>query len=266
MANVNSTGHGSLNEKEIHEYQKTIFENSKLVDFYGKRSRYYVSRGFCYVGTKLELIAEGLAQDGWFPGDTGNNKTSLKVVFHDSLTKGVVRNDRAQLKSGQRCLEISRAGSKNERFRILDMFPLSIRAEYRRAEEENWKREKEAEMAQEEHERAKFWEQYKLERRVSSVGEARTKVSEQIEAIVAILNGTHKELCDSGYVQTDSHIKELNEIVSNLNEAFKNVTFDHDPELRIQADLKLKHKTAKTDLKFNDFLNCITQSNVELGE
>ena len=146
------------------------------------------------------------------------------------------------------------------------MFPISIKAELESAIIKEWESENEQRKAQEEHKQAKFLEQYQLERRVNSIVEARTKVSHQYELIIAILNGTYNELCDSGYVQTDNHIERLNDVLEDLNEVFSEVTFKHNPDLRVRANLKLKHKTAKTDVKFSQFLNGVTKSNVELGE
>ncbi len=258
---------GNLNEKAIHEYQRMVSENSKLFISDETKCRYYDwHRGFSHVGTKSELIAEGLAKDGWFPGDPGNNKTSLKVIFNDSLLEGVVRNGRARMQSGQRCLEITRTGSRYEKFKILDMFPVSIKAEYDEARSKKWRAEMEQNKAEEEYERAKFWEHYKIERRLNSIDEARIKVSKQYEIIEAVINSTYQELSDSGYVVTDSHIEKLKEVLVDLIDVFKDVTFEYSPDLRVQADLELKHKTAITDLKFNHFLNGITQSNIELGE
>lgn len=258
---------GNLNEKEIYEFQKTLSVNSRL--FIAEESKCHPRdwrRGFCYIGTKSELIAEGLAEDGWFPGDSGNNKTSLKVIFNDSLDVGVVRHDRAHMKSGQRFLEITKTGSGYERFKVLDMFPTSIKAERDTARLKEWESEKNQWKAEEEYKQAKFWEQYQLERRVNSVDEARKKVSHQYELITAILNGTYHELCDSGYIQTETYIEKLNDVLEDLNEVFAEVAFKHNPNLRVRANLKLKHTTAKTDVKFSQFLNGVTQSNIELGE
>jgi hypothetical protein len=258
---------GNLNEKEIYEYQKSVSANSRLFISDKNKCRYYDwHRGFCYVGTKSQLIAEGLAQDGWFPGDSGNNKTTLKVVFNDSLEAGVVRNNGPRMQSSQRFIEITRTGSRDEKFKIIDMFPKSIKAEYDSARRKEWESEKELSKAQEEYKQAKIWEQYQLEQRVNTIGEARSKVSHQYELISTILNGTYHELCDSGYVQTDNYIKRLNDVLEDLSEVFAEVTFKHNPHLRVRANLKLKHKTAKTDFKFSQFLNGVTQSNVELGE
>jgi hypothetical protein len=185
---------GKLNENEIYKYQKTLSASSKLfISDKSKCRSYDWDRSFCYIGTKSELIAEGLAEYGWFPGDSGNNKTSLKVIFNDSLEVGVVRNDRARMQPGQRCLEITRTGSKDEKFKILDMFPTSIKAELDGAMIKEWESEEEQKKTQEEHERAKFWEQYQLKRLVNNIDEARKDVK-----FSRFLNGVIQAKIDLG--------------------------------------------------------------------
>lgn len=246
---------GNLNENDIYEYQKQLSKKSKLFISNKKRCSYYDwHSGFCYEGTKSELIADGIAKDGWFPMDEGNNKTSLKVIFNDSLTDGVVRNDRARMKSGQRCLKIIKTGSAEVKFKIVDMYPKSIHEKLEVEINKQWEAEAKEREAKEEFERNQFMENLELRSRVNTKAEAKEKVLEQYGEITRILNHTYHKLQISGYIQSQEHIDSVTEALRELYKVFEKVSLTYDPDLRIKSEVELKHKTAKSNSKFNQFL------------
>lgn len=246
---------GNLNENDIYEHQKQLSKQSKLFISNKEQCRSYDwHRGFCYEGTKSELITDGIARDGWFPMDEGNNKTSLKVIFNDSLTDGVVRNDRARMKSGQRCLNIIKTGSSDMKFKIIDMYPESVYEMLEAKRQQQWEDEAKERKANEEFERNQFMENLELRSRVNTKAEAKEKVLEQYGKITHLLNHTYHKLQISGYIQSQEHIDLVTEALSELYKVFEKVNLTYDPDLRIKSEVELKHKTAKSNPKFNQFI------------
>jgi len=73
-----------------------------------------------YKGSKPALIELGIANDGWFPGDEGNNKVSLRIFFYEDNSYQIVNDPAIQRIPGM--MSIRRNSSQSKQFIIWERY------------------------------------------------------------------------------------------------------------------------------------------------
>lgn len=233
---------GMLDEQLITDLQKKAFNESSLTKDTGWK-------GYVYSGTKDELIDAGMAIDGWFPRDEGNNHSTLRVVFINDFQEATVINEpRTRTKQNMRCLEIACTGLK---FRLTDCFTSSARKEKNDEWRLNYKKEQ--------YQSAKEEADLKLSKLFSSDSEAKLSflmfADERIRSLPKLLeNGA------CGYKVDAESIAEIESLVQSIMITLKESRLIFDAEERCKIEQKIKAEVVKHDSSFTGFMSNLVSS------
>lgn len=198
-----------------------------------------------YKGTKESLIAANILKDGQFPGDEGNNKTSLRIAVHENGQQEIIHG-KIQLK---RC-NIIRVVKYGNRFEVAIPYSDEERRRLSKIEE---------------YEHAIKEEEQKLALLSSNRDHARNKHLR----FMKVLHGTFIQTLEAGvdgYHYDEAVIDEYKDHCNEMWELLNNARITINKKERENIELKIRSEKLAIDSGFTSFMNMVTESSVNLNE
>lgn len=191
--------------------------------------------GAVATASKEAFINAGIMQDGWFPGDEGCNKTSLRLVF-DGEKFTVLNNRGKQMPRDENLISVTRYNKK---------FTVSF---HYSEEEQN------IILQRNKYERALLEEREKLNKLSINATHAKHKflriaIETQSYILTMINDGV------DGYHLSDDAMKQLNESYSEALQVIKNSNLSFNRDERAAIESNIRAEKVELDDAFKSFLS-----------
>lgn len=224
-------------QHEIYNRQLALASRSRLIEDHGEW-------GIWYLGSKEELIREGLAEAGWFPGEDGNGRNQQRVIFRENAQNGEVLRDRkVRALSCDRLITIFRLANN---YRLFDCFPRVVRKEIRAIQRNKWH--------QEWLDEARRAEEQALGNLPNCGDEARDRVMPLVECLLDQILEHVVRSGVGGYCVAADEKPLVIDAVQRVSSLISDASFDLDVEIRKQIEIEIRHKTVQADRPYSSFI------------
>lgn len=205
--------------------------------------------GKIYRGTKQELIDLGIMQNGWFPGEHGNNTTSLRVWTKENKSHVVINKCSHQLARDENLIYVKKIGNK---FEVITHYTIEIYEINKAKEKRLYNLAK-----------ALDDEKVQLSKLATSANEAKGRYLTFMQSMTGGLIG-QMELGRDGYYFDDETIEKLKLICNEIHELLNEGKVSLNKKARDNLVLKIKLKKVGLDSGFSSFINNISKQTIKL--
>lgn len=189
------------------------------------------------IASKEAFINAGIMQDGWFPGDEGNNRMALRLVF-DGNQYTVLNNQGKQIPRDENVISVSRY---NKKFRLVFY--------YSKAEQDN-------NLKAMQYQRAVIEEREKLSNLASNRTEAKTIFVRSAMDMHSALLACIKDGRD-GYHLPNEAIQQINDLYIEAIQTIKDCDLFLNCTERLEIESNIKAKKLDLDPSFKGFMNTL---------